>query len=191
MASGGGVHCHKSALVGGGRLRGLLGRSKLILSLSSLMGASVCSQSWTQTGLGGKLEQAQPPARNVCQWHGAVPVPLLGSGSGSLILHGPGSRAAGDARAYQNFTSRHDLPVYGFCGDRHPMRPPYGYFSNWAYARRGLEIGGSAKSLSIVPTVGWQIRNKRCATASFASRCRVELSQRQLCLIPAHRASSS
>ena len=119
----------------GGRLRGLLGRSKLILSLISLMGASVCSQSWTQTGLGGKLEQAQPPARNVCQWHGAVPVPLLGSGSGSLILHGPGSRAAGDARAYQNFTSRHDLPVYGLCGDRHPMRPPYGYFSNWAYAR--------------------------------------------------------
>ena len=50
---------------------------------------SQCSASWEpQCAPKLALEQAQP-ARNVCQWHGAVPVPLLGSGSGSLICTAP------------------------------------------------------------------------------------------------------
>ena len=46
----------------GGRLRGLRGRSKLILSLSSLMGASVCSQ--TGLGAGPASPQCLPMTRS-------------------------------------------------------------------------------------------------------------------------------
>ena len=164
---------------GGGRLRGLLGRSKLILSLSSLMGASVCSQ--TGLGAGPASPQCLPMTRS-------GPCTSLGVRVGLVDFARPRvSRCRGCA----------SLPEFYF-PPRSPririMRRQTSYETAiWLLFKLGL-CATRARNRGVCKVAlysSWQIRNKRCATASFASRCRVELSQRQLCLIPAHRASSS
>ena len=70
-------------------------------------------------------------------------------GSLSVLPNWPWSRPSQPAMSAKNFTSGHDLPEYGVVGDRHPMRSPYGYLSNWAYARTRARNRGCLQNIDI------------------------------------------